>query len=157
MTKPSLTLPLECVLRPACAKDIWSIRKLVLSAKLDPTQLRWLQFWVIECDGRVIACGQLRSFPEAQELGSLVVAPAWQGQGLGSFLAEHLIREATQPLYLECLGDRLARFYTRLGFVAIAWQDLPKSLKWKFGISQLASRLLPMLSVNIMQYQKTNS
>jgi amino-acid N-acetyltransferase len=98
----------------------------------------------------------LRSFSGAQELGSLVVALAWRDRGLGSFLAEHLIQEATQPLYLECLGNRLARFYTRLGFVAIAWQDLPKSLKWKFGISQLASRLLPMLSVNIMQYQKTN-
>lgn len=156
MTKPSPTLPSECVLRPACAKDIWLIRKLVLSAKLDPTQLRWSQFWVIECEGRVVACGQLRSFSKAQELGSLVVAPAWRGRGLGSCLAEHLIQEATQPLYLECLGHRLARFYTRLGFVAIAWQDLPNSLKLKFGISQLASRLLPMLSVNIMEYQKTS-
>ena len=156
MTKPSPSLPLGCVLRPACAKDIWPIRKLVLSAKLDPTQLRWSQFWAIECEGRIVACGQLRSFSGAQELGSLVVAPAWRGRGLGSFLAEHLIQEATQPLYLECLGNRLARFYTRLGFVAIAWQDLPQSLKWKFGISQLASKLLPMLNVNIMQYQKTN-
>jgi len=156
VTEPSPSLPSGCVLRPACAKDIWSIRTLVLSAKLDPTQLRWSQFWIIECEGRIVACGQLRSFSGAQELGSLVVAPAWRGRGLGSFLAKHLIQEATQPLYLECLGNRLARFYTRLGFVAIAWQDLPKSLKWKFGISQLVSRLLPMLSVNIMQYQKTN-
>lgn len=156
MTEPSPSLPSGCVLRPACAKDIWSIRKLVLSAKLDPTQLRWSQFWAIECEGRIVACGQLRSFSGAQELGSLVVAPAWRSRGLGSYLAEHLIQEATQPLYLECLGNRLARFYTRFGFVAIAWEDLPPSLKWKFGISQLASRLLPMLNVNIMQYQKTN-
>lgn len=156
MTEPSPSLPSGCVLRPACAKDIGSIRKLVLSAKLDPTQLRWSQFWVIECEGRIVACGQLRSFSGAQELGSLVIAPAWRGRGLGSFLAEHLIQEATQPLYLECLGNRLASFYTRLGFVAITWQDLPQSLKWKFGISQLASRLLPVPSVNIMQYQKTN-
>jgi amino-acid N-acetyltransferase len=156
VTEPSPSLPSGCVLRPACAKDIWPIRKLVLSAKLDPTQLRWSQFWAIECEGRIVACGQLRSFSGAQELGSLVVAPAWRGRGLGSFLAEHLIEQATQPLYLECLGNRLARFYTRLGFVAIAWQDLPQSLKWKFGISQLASRLLPMLHVNIMHYQKTN-
>ncbi len=150
-------MPPDVILRPATAADRGAIRRLVLSALLDPTQLRWSQFWVIECEGHVVACGQLRSFSQAQELGSLVVAPAWQGRGLGSCLAEHLIQEATQPLYLECLGDRLARFYTRLGFVAIAWQDLPNSLKWKFGISQLASRLLPMLSVNIMQYQKTNS
>jgi amino-acid N-acetyltransferase len=66
---------------------------------------------------------------------------------------KHLIQEATQPLYLECLGSRLAQFYTRFGFVAIAWQQLPQSLKWKFGLSQLASKLSPLISVTIMQYQ----
>jgi amino-acid N-acetyltransferase len=146
-------LPSGCILRPACAKDIWAIRKLVLSAKLDPTQLRWSQFWLIECEGHLVACGQLRSFPGAQELGSLVVAPAWRGRALGSYLVKHLIQEATQPLYLECLGSRLARFYTRFGFVPVAWQELPQPLKWKFGVSQLASRVLPMISVTIMQYQ----
>jgi amino-acid N-acetyltransferase len=125
----------------------------VLSAKLDPTQIRWSQFWVIEGDGCLVACGQLRSFPGAQELGSLVVAPAWRGRGLGSYLVKHLIQQATQPLYLECLGKKLAEFYTRFGFVPIAWQELPQSLKWKFGLSQLASKLSPLISVTIMQYQ----
>lgn len=152
MTEHSL-LPPECLLRPACAKDIWAIRKLVLSAKLDPTQLRWSQFWVIECEECVVACGQLRSFPGAQELGSLVIAPGWRGRGLGSYLVEHLIQEATQPLYLECLGSRLAKFYSRFDFVPISWQELPRPLKWKFGVSQLASRLLPVISVTIMQYR----
>ncbi len=153
MTERSSLLPSGCIVRPACAKDIWTIRKLVLSAKLDPTQLRWSQFWVIECAGRVVACGQLRSFLGAQELGSLVVAPDWRGRGLGSYLVNYLIQEATQPLYLECLGSRLVKFYTRFGFEPIALQELPPSLKRKFGISQLASKLLPMICVTIMQYR----
>lgn len=70
----------------------------MLGATLDPTQLRSSQFSVIECEGRVIACGQLRCFPQAQELGSVVVAPAWRGQGLGTHLVKHLIDRATQPL-----------------------------------------------------------
>ncbi len=148
-----ISLPPGCILRRASAGDIWGIRKLVLSARLDPTQLRWSQFWVIECEGCVVACGQLRSFPEAQELGSLVVTPAWRGRGLGSYLTKHLIQEATQPLYLECLGNRLAEFYTRFGFVPTSWQELPPSLKWKFGVSQVASKVLPMISVKIMQYR----
>jgi amino-acid N-acetyltransferase len=154
MTELSSSLPLGCILRPARADDIWAIGKLVLSAKLDPTQLRWSQFSVVECEGYVVACGQLRSFLGAQELGSLVVKSAWRGRGLGSYLVKHLIQEATEPLYLECLGDQLAAFYTRFGFVAIAWQELPQSLKWKFGISQLASKLLPFSSVNIMKYSE---
>ena len=133
---------------------IWAIRKLVLSAKLDPTQLRWSQFWVIECEQRLVACGQLRCFYEAQELGSLVVAPAWRGQGLGSYLTKHLIQQATQPLYLECLGSRLAQFYSRFGFVPVSWQELPKSLKVKFGFSKLISRIFPKISVTVMQYKE---
>jgi len=147
------SLPLGCVLHPAHAKDIWAIRKLVLRAKLDPTQIRWSQFWVIECEGRIVACGQLRCFPGAQELGSVVVAPAWRGRGLGSYMVKYLIQQATEPLYLECLGSRLAQFYTRFGFVPVSWQELPRTLKWKFGFSKLVSTLFPIISVAIMQYQ----
>ncbi|MGA7937655.1 MAG: GNAT family N-acetyltransferase [Kovacikia sp.] len=148
---PSLFSPVPgCRLRPASSKDVWSIRKLVLSAKLDPTQLRWSQFWVIEHGGAVIACGQLRSFPAAQELGSLVVAPQWRGQGLGTYLTNHLIQQATQPLYLECLGKKLVQFYTRLGFVPVSWQALPPALKRKFGLSALASTLF-RLPVTFLQ------
>jgi amino-acid N-acetyltransferase len=155
MIEQTYKLPPEYVLRRARASDIWTIRKLVLFAKLDPTQIRWSQFWVIECKERVVACGQLRNFSEAQELGSLVVAPAWRGRGLGRYLVKHLIQVATEPLYLECLGNQLAEFYTRFGFVPIAWQNLPPPLKRKFGVSQLATRFLPMLDVTIMQYKGT--
>ena len=147
----SWDLPPDCILRPAGADDIWAIRKLVLGAKLDPTQLRPQQFWVIECARRVVACGQLRSFPGAQELGSVVVARDWQGIGLGTFLVKHLIESATQPLYLECLGNKLAMFYTRFGFVPVEWQNLPRSLKLKFGVSNLAATLL-RIPVKIMHY-----
>ncbi len=151
MTKRSCSLPLGCILRPARAQDAWAIRKLVLVAKLDPTQLRWQQFWVIECDGRMVACGQLRSFNGAQELGSLVVRGPWRGQGLGTYLVEYLIQKATQPLYLECLGRRLMMFYARFGFVSVCWQDLPRPLKLKFGLSTLAATFF-RIPVVIMHY-----
>ena len=154
MTKNSCSLPPGCILRPAQAQDKWAIRLLVLAAKLDPTQLRWQQFWVIESDMRLVACGQLRSFPEAQELGSVVVAPGWRGQGLGTCLVEHLVQSAKQPLYLECLGSRLAMFYTRFGFVPVNWQELPRSLKLKFSLSALAATLFH-IPVKIMRYRLT--
>ncbi|MCC5605615.1 GNAT family N-acetyltransferase [Nostoc sp. CHAB 5834] len=156
MNQSNLSLPCGCMLRKATSGDQWSIRLLVFSAKLDPTQLNWQQFWVVECDtyGRhclrnLVACGQLRNFSGAEELGSLVVASAWRGRGLGTLLTQHLINTATQPLYLECLGERLAQFYSRFGFVPISFEDLPQfprtkgksSLKGKFRFSQLAKRL----------------
>jgi len=142
MKQNDFSLPNECILRRGTSEDIWSIRWLVLSAKLDPTQIRFSQFWVIECEGKIVACGQLRQFYDTQELGSLVVAPAWRNRGLGTLLTRHLIESATQPLYLECLGQRLAEFYTRFGFVIISFEDLPRSLKGKFGLSQLGKKLL---------------
>jgi amino-acid N-acetyltransferase len=146
------SLPPGCTIRPASAGDLGLIWKMVLGAKLDPTQLRWQQFWTIVCEGRMVACGQLRHFEGAQELGSLVVHPDWRDRGLGTALTRHLIQQATQPLYLECLGDRLARFYTHLGFVTVSWQELPRSLKFKFGISQLAKRLFGV-PVAILRYR----
>ncbi|MBO3457456.1 GNAT family N-acetyltransferase [Aetokthonos hydrillicola Thurmond2011] len=148
-------LPLGCIVRRATSEDAWSIRLLVFSAKLDPTQLRWQQFWVIECEGKLVACGQLRSFSDAQELGSLVVAPSWRNRGLGIFLTQHLIRQATQPLYLECLGQQLAKFYTRFGFVPISIEDVPPSLKRKFGFSNLGKKLLA-IPVVFMEYRSNS-
>lgn len=145
-------LPPEFIIRAACQGDIWTIRKLVLSAKLDPTQLRWSQFWLVECDGKIVACGQLRNFGTAQELGSIVVVKAWRNRGLGTCLVQHLIAQATQPVYLECVGDRLMQFYTRLGFVAVSWQQLPQTLQGKFGVSQQLAKFVPFLSVYIMRY-----
>lgn len=130
--------------RSATAQDIWKIRRMVLSALLDPTQLRWSQFWVIVYHHKIIACGQLRTFSEAQELGSMVVSPAWRGQGIGLFLTQWLIEQATSPLYLECLGDWRAEFYTRLGFIHISFSDLPPSVQQKFRLSALGKRLIQL-------------
>jgi len=148
----SFVLPSECVLRPASASDIWQIRKLVFSAKLDPTQLRWQQFSVIECDGKIVGCGQLRSFNGAQELSSLVVVPVWRNRGLGSCLVKYLIQQSTQPLYLEC-ASWLEGFYNRFGFVSVSWRDVSSPLKWKFGFTQFATKIVPVMSLKVMQYR----
>jgi amino-acid N-acetyltransferase len=108
---------------------------------LDPTQLRWQQFWVVERQGEILACGQLRTFAGCQELGSLVVRSPWRRQRLGTALTQHLIRQATQPLYLECLGAGLATFYQRLGFVPVNLDEVPPALRRKFGVSRAIARL----------------
>jgi amino-acid N-acetyltransferase len=154
MEQLSLLLPKDCLLRLATAQDKWSIIQLVLSAKLDLTQLHWQQFWLVEWQGKLIACGQLRNFADAQELGSLVVKSKWRRQGIGSYLTIHLIQEANKPLYLECLGENLTSFYIRFGFEEVDWEKLPQSLQSKFRLSQIAKRYLH-LPISFMQYQGT--
>ncbi|MFP4298834.1 MAG: GNAT family N-acetyltransferase [Spirulinaceae cyanobacterium] len=146
-------LPPQCQLRQATQADIWAIRRLVLGAILDPTQLRWQQFWVVECQGKVIACGQLRNFADAQELGSLVVSKPWRDRDLGTILTQHLIAQGTQPLYLECLGKKLVKYYQKLGFVPVKYAELPPSLQDKFKASQVARRFLGV-PIEFMQWAK---
>ncbi len=145
-------LPLGCSLRAATEADGPAIRSLIQAERLDPTQLRPSQFWVIEHKGVIVACGQLRRFTGAQELGSLVVAPAWRDQGLAAALIARLIATATEPLYLECQG-KLAPFYRRFGFRPVAWRSLPRGLKPKFGLSKVFATLFRQ-SLAIMQYHK---
>lgn len=148
MTVPK-SLPPGCILRPANPEDLGAIRQLVFQAKLDPTQLRWENFSVIEFQEQVIACGQLRQFSGCQELGSLVVQKPWRDRGLGSYLVQHLVEDAIAPVYVECMGWLVA-FYEQLGFVKISWSDLPNPLKIKFFLGQLGSQVLP-LRVTILQ------
>lgn len=148
------TQPTQCSLRPARPNDMPAVRELVRSESLDPTQLRWQQFLVIDCDDAVVACGQLRQFRGAQELGSLVVAPEWRGRGFAGMLVEQLIQKATQPLYLECPAS-MADFYAGYGFTRIAWRDIPWVLKVKFGLSAIASAMFNW-SLVIMHYRGTS-
>lgn len=145
------SLPQGCVLRLAKPDDMSTIRKFIDAEKFDPTRLHRSRFWVIESEKRLIAFGRLCNLNNAQELASLFVVPEWRHQGIGTYLAQHLIEQASQPLYLKCRADKLVPFYSRLGFVPVPWQTLPMALKWEFGLTQIIKRLL-RLPLITMQY-----
>ena len=147
-----MKIPCDYTLRAAAAEDQWSIRWLVLSAGLDPSQIRWSQFWLLEKEGRLVGCGQLRSFGDVQELGSLVIARPFRHQGLGSILTQHLTQQASSPLYLECLGQKLVQFYSQLDFEVTELADLPPSLQRKFTLTHNLARFLPWPLV-VMKYR----
>jgi amino-acid N-acetyltransferase len=142
----------KMVIRPARTGEGWRIRFLVLSARLDPTGIEPSRFHVVECEEKVIACGQLRPFADALELGSLVVTPAWRGRGIGTALTRYLIERADRPLYLECLGFRLVTFYSRFGFVPVTIGELPSAIARKFRTTAAISRVFG-LPLTIMHYR----
>lgn len=146
----------RCRLRKANSQDMWAIRWLVLSAFLEPTQLKVEQFWVIEFDNNIIACGQLRRFEKAQELGSVVVKKQWRNQGLGSYLTQYLIQQATLPLYVECLGETLKQFYEKNGFVEVNFHNILPSIQKKFQVTSTVAKWLK-LPLHIMVLNKTSS
>lgn len=140
------------ILRKAKPTDMWAIVFSIIRARLDPSQLKWHQFLVIEHNGCLVAFGQLRNFQAAQELGSLFVMPACRNSGLGTFIIQHLIAQATQPLYLKCLDQRLEKFYAKRGFVPVRFEKLPTSLKSKFYFSNFRKNFFKAFVV-FMKYQ----
>jgi amino-acid N-acetyltransferase len=151
-----MSLPAGCQLRPAQATDLGAIRWLIIRAMLDPTQVRWQQFWVVVHANQVIACGQLRRYGLAQELGSLVVQPSWRGQGIGTGLTRHLIHQAEGRLYLECLGNGRAEFYARFGFAEADWGAMPAEIAAKFRLSRTLSRVLP-IPLHMLEHRQSHA
>lgn len=126
--------------RRATAADQAAIRAIVRQARLDPFNLKWLNFVLAEVDGRVAGIGQIRPHPGCPELGSIVTLPEYRGQGIAARIIETLIDGRTDTVYLECAG-RMASFYTRFGFREIPRQKAPMPLKLKAGLGNVLGRL----------------
>jgi N-acetylglutamate synthase-like GNAT family acetyltransferase len=93
----------------------------------------WQDFWVIEHNQAIIACAKLRCHSRYSVLHDVYVIPPWRSQGLGSYLVRHLGEQATRPLYLTCMPNRVT-FYYRLGFTPVSSQKLPPLLQYDLGI-----------------------
>ena len=104
-------------LRPATAADAAAIRSLVLTARINPTGLEWPRFVVaLSPEGVVIGCGQIKPHRDgSRELASIVVTPAWRGNGVARAIIEHLVANPPGPLYLTCRAH-LRTLYEKFGF-----------------------------------------
>jgi N-acetylglutamate synthase-like GNAT family acetyltransferase len=79
----------------------------------------------IESHANIIACGQLKPVPGGlTELASLAVLPAFRRRGIARALIEHLLAEATPPVYLTC-RSRLGSMYEKFGFRALDGAETP--------------------------------
>ncbi len=93
----------------------------------------WVNFWVVEQDGSLVACAKLCQYETYSILYDLFVVPEQRGRGLGSYLVNYLSQQATKPLYLGCLPSTI-EFYTRLGFTPVSPKKLPSIIRHELGI-----------------------
>lgn len=127
-------------LRRAAAADAPTIRAMIRREHLDPTSIHWRNFLVAEADGQIVGIGQVKHLRGCNELGSLVVLPAYRGRGIAAQLIVALGAEAGLPLYLLC-RDSLVPYYSRFGFRDIPFAAAPGILKLKLlpaGLLRLA-------------------
>jgi len=95
---------------------------------LHPSRESWITRLVAEVDGHVVGNAQLTTRGDKGEIGSVVVADAFQRQGLARRLITALIDEAQNQglaeLEIHVRQDQpaIADFYQRLGFVPLEVQ-----------------------------------
>lgn len=115
--KSEIDLPQGFSLRVATSADQTVIRRLVTTARINPSGLDWRRFFVIQDPyGRVVACGQVKPHRDgSRELASLAVAAQLRNRGLGGALVTALQKHHGSPLYLMCRSN-LTTYYERFGF-----------------------------------------
>ncbi|MCA9907561.1 MAG: GNAT family N-acetyltransferase, partial [Anaerolineae bacterium] len=119
--------PSAYTIRRAVESDQPVICRLVRSECLNPRDVHWQNFLVVENGSRIIGIGQIRLHGAVKELGSLVVLPEYRGQGVASALIAALEAQAGYPLYLMCANDKVA-YYQRFGYAVLDDMDIPTAI-----------------------------
>jgi N-acetylglutamate synthase-like GNAT family acetyltransferase len=139
-----MTNPSDYQIRQAKESDQELIRALVRKSRINPLNLEWRRFSVVEIGTEMIACGQIKRHRDgSKELASIAVEEDWRLRGIASALIKQLLDGITDPVWLICQID-LVGFYTRFGFVERAEsEDTPKHLRRAFRTVRLFKRLIP--------------
>lgn len=123
MTEPQPPI----VVRPARGPDIRPLAELIapfveqrklLPRTVDELALLLPNYFVAECQGKLIGCAALEVYSsKLAELRSLVVIPEYQGHGVGKLLVEACVNRARDERILEVMAITSSEdFFRSCGF-----------------------------------------
>ena len=107
--------------------------------------ITWSDYWVIESNGSLIACGKLYEGNNTCELYDVFVVPHWRGNGFGTVLVETLIENSRYPIYLACLPNAIG-FYEALGFTCTT-EPLDTELMRRLSLTNLRYKKLGLTAM----------
>ena len=100
---------------------------------------KWIpdQFEIVLCDGNPCGFLSAEDQPDHIYISEIVIAPQFQGRGIGSrLLSEEMQRgrEAKSPLRLQVLREnRAIELYRRLGFKECGTTETHIRMVWKYS------------------------
>ena len=133
MTKPDPTY----VTRRALAADEPAIQRLVRSERLNPHHLHFRNFVVAMAGDELIGASQIRRHRDGSlELGSVVVARAWRGQGISAALIDRLLYDEQGAVH-AITRKRHAHHYARWGFAPVSARQAPAAIRRNYRIGSV--------------------
>lgn len=110
--------------------DIYAAQGNLLPRTMSELYRHLRDFFVIEADGKVAACGALEIFTEdLGEVRSLVVDDAFKRRGLGRMLVERTITEARAIGLKRLMAlTYVPEFFHKLGFQTVPKDTLPEKV-----------------------------
>jgi amino-acid N-acetyltransferase len=121
-------------LRPATQADQGPVRELLTNAALPLEGLEDFfpdGYVVAEVEGRVVGATGIEIHDENGLLRSAIVAPEWQGRGIGRRLTEERLswagRRGLRAVYL--LTTTAAGYFPRVGFLPIGRDEVPAGIR----------------------------
>jgi amino-acid N-acetyltransferase len=126
-------------LRPAAITDVPEIHELlddyarmgnVLPRPYNELYRHLRDFFVIEIEGKIVACAALEIFTEnLGEVRSLVVSKQHEGHGLGKHLVQRIVDEARQIGLRRIMAlTYVPEFFHKLGFRTVPKDTLPEKV-----------------------------
>ncbi len=145
---------MPATIRPATEADQPTIRRLIKEANLNRMSLEWPNFLMAEEDGEVVGLGQVKAHGDGtRELASIAVAPARQGQGIGSAIINALLQREHGVLHLTCRRE-MEGYYMRFGFRLLQPGAYPPYFRRLLPIINALGRLFGMRIV-VMRREAT--
>jgi amino-acid N-acetyltransferase len=110
--------------------EIYSAQGNLLPRTMNELYRHLRDFFVVEVNGKLAACGALEIFTESLgEVRSLVVDDAFKGRGFGRMLVQRIADEArTIGLKRLMALTYVAPFFHKLGFTTVPKDTLPEKV-----------------------------
>ncbi len=110
--------------------EIYSAQGNLLPRTMNELYRHLRDFFVVEVNGKLAACGALEIFTESLgEVRSLVVDDAFKGRGFGRLLVQRIADEArTIGLKRLMALTYVAPFFHKLGFTTVPKDTLPEKV-----------------------------
>lgn len=140
--------------RKANRDDHAQIKAMIQQAGINPFGVHWKRFFVLEVDGTIVGCVQLKQHLFlVQELSSLVMIPSWQKKGLSKKLIRACIDEATKELFLVC-DDTLVALYIKYGFRRYTSNDRSLFYRIHLAVSRLFWHRMPHSTAPVLMIHR---